>query len=455
VRLHSRIYLNSLLVLLIVVLTVTAVFAVFGRGGPPSEIASRVARHAASLAGEVVADPPRLAARLQRLHADLGVDVAMRDLSGRVVASAGDELPDVPADMQTRARQGRVVTRLHPVAWALAPVRDGSGAVVGTVAVVVHRHFGPPRLTGPLLVVAVVWLVVAAATRPLARRLARPIERLTEAARRVAAGELSARVPDASRCRHRGWRRRAGVDEIQELTRTFNDMAERVERLVQGQKELVANVSHELRSPLARIRVALELLPRTPDAERRFTDLEADLAELDRLIEDVLATARLDATGLPTELAPVDVRGLLARVAERARHDPLTQATEVRVVEGPPVSILGDERLLRRTLWNLVENAGKYGAPPVTLAAHEDGERVIVTVSDAGLGVPAEAREQVFEPFHRLDAARTPGTTRGVGLGLTFARRVAEAHGGTILIGPETVADGHERGCRITLTLPA
>lgn len=78
-----------------------------------------------------------------------------------------------------------------------------------------------------------------------------------------------------------------------------------------------------------------------------------------------------------------------------------------------------------------------------------------MTVSDAGPGIPAEAREKVFEPFHRLDAARTPGTARGVGLGLTFARRVAEAHGGTIVIGPATVAAGRESGCRVTLTLPA
>src|SRR5262249_58497438 len=134
------------------------------------------------------------------------------------------------------------------------------------------------------------------------------------AARRLGAGDLSARVPtEGVHPRRR--------DEIAELTRAFNEMAERVERLVHAEKDLLANVSHELRSPLARIRVALALLPRgSDDDDRLVRDVERDLAELDRLVEDVLTTARLEATGLPTHLGAGDARALLEELAQRARH---------------------------------------------------------------------------------------------------------------------------------------
>jgi signal transduction histidine kinase len=304
-----------------------------------------------------------------------------------------------------------------------------------------------------LLLVALLLGVVAVVTRPLSRRLSRPLERLTDAARRLGGGDLAARVsvPAAGRW----WRRRAPADEIAELTRAFNDMAGRIERLVRGEKELLANVSHELRSPLARLRMALALLPRAPADEARLVEAERDLAELERLIDDVLATARLEATGLPTHLAEVDARALLTAVAERARHDPAVAGREVRVAEGEPVTLVADEALLRRALWNLVENAAKYGAPPITLSSARAGDTVVFGVDDDGAGIPAPARERVLDPFQRLDAARTPGGgPAGFGLGLTFARRVAEVHGGRIAVGPASLAGGIERGCRVTLSVP-
>jgi signal transduction histidine kinase len=225
-----------------------------------------------------------------------------------------------------------------------------------------------------------------------------------------------------------------------------------VERLVRGQTELLANVSHELRSPLARLRMALALLPREGAAEARIAEAERDLAELDRLIDDVLATARLEATGLPTRLGEVHGDALLAGLAERARHDPTVAGKTVRVRDGERLTLVADEALLRRALWNLIENAAKYGAPPITLAAVREGDRVLLSVADEGAGIAPEARARVLEPFYRLDPARTPGGTApgGVGLGLTFARRVAEVHGGAITVGD---ADG-QHGCRVTISLP-
>ena len=455
-RLHSRVYLHSLGVLIVVGVATSLVFALVDRGGPFREMGERMARHAAALAGERLGDDAALARRLDGLHRTLDVDVVIRDLDGRVVAEAGRR-PALPQpDALAAARAGQVVTRARPIPYALAPVRDATGAVVATAEVSSSRPPGPSRLLRPLLMVAVVLLVLGVATRPLARRLSRPLERLTAAARRLGGGDLGARVTLPAG-RRPWWRRHSPADEIVQLTGAFNEMAERVERLVCGQKELLANVSHELRSPLTRIRMGLALLPGDAASAARLGDVERDLAELERLIDDVLASARLESTGLPARLGEVDLRAMLAEVAERGSHDPVIAASPVTVLPGAALTVVADEALLRRALWNLIENAAKYGAPPIVLAADRAGDRVSLSVADAGPGIPAASRQRVLDPFTRLDVARTPGTVgpSGFGLGLTLARQVAEVHGGTITIAPAEVVDGVERGCRVVLSLPA
>jgi signal transduction histidine kinase len=456
-RLHSRIYLHFLGVLLVVGVAAVLVFATGAGGRAWREAAERVTRHVAALIGEAWSDQDALARRLQQLHEDLEVDLTLRAPDGRVMARLGRPLPALTAAEIDAARAGRTTLSRRPVPFAVVPVRaPGSGAIVGVLQASPPRRFAPPSLLHPLLAVAVVLLVVAAATRPLARRIARPLERLTQAARRLGQGDLGARVPVADRGR---WRRGPGAgDELGQLTRAFNDMAERVERTLRGERELLANVSHELRSPLTRIRLALALLPRDAGAAARLDDVERDLDELERLVDDVLTTARLDATGLPTHLGQAHLRRLLEDLAERAGRDPLTAGAGVTVAAGDDVALTADEALLRRALWNLVENAAKYGAPPVTLAVSRDGDQVSVSVSDMGPGIAPADRERVLAPFVRLDRARTPASRtapHGVGLGLALARRVAEVHGGAIAIGPAAVADGVERGCRVTIALPA
>ena len=469
-RLHSRIYLHFLGVLVVAGLVGSLVFAVGARGTFVREAAERMVRHVASLAGERFGDRAALAERLRQLHADLDIDVVVRDLDGRVVAAAGRALPPLSDRQAATVRAGTVVVDSHPTWRAAAPVRDPqTRAIVGTLEGATPRRFGGPRLLWPVLAVTAILLVVAAATRPLARRISRPLERLTEAARRLGQGDLGVRAPDPRAPASRRWTRRFSpdVDELRELTRSFNDMADRVERLVRGQRELLANVSHELRSPLARIRVALALLPQDGDNERRVRDVESDLAELDRLIEDVLTMSRLDATGLPVHLAAVDPNEILTQVAERARHDPVVAGREVRVIPGPSTPVIADAALLRRALWNLVDNAVKYGAPPITLALTRQEDRVSFSVTDEGAGIAADERERVTQPFYRgdvpvratLGSARTPGAggepPRGVGLGLTLARRVAEVHDGALAIGPASTDGGRERGCRVVITIPA
>lgn len=454
-RLHSRIYVHSLLVLLVVAVATAAVFALGARGAFQREAAERLARHVASLVAEQFHDPAALGRRLRSLHTDLEVDVTVRGLDGRLVGSAGAELPVLDAGETAEVRAGRVVVTARPVWHAAVLVRDpGSDAPLGILTASTQRRGGIGTLLRPIVIITMILLVVAIATRPLARRIARPLERLTEAARRLGGGDLSARVPIAPS--RRWWRRRGHqhADELAELTRAFNEMAERVERNVRGQQELLANVSHELRSPLARVRMALELIPRDADGEVRLRDIERDLGDLDRVIEDVLTTSRLEMTGLPTRLESVDVQAILTELAERASHDPMLAAKRVEVVPGPALALVADAVLLRRALWNLVENAAKYGAPPITLAVVDESTRTVLSVSDDGPGIAPEERERVLAPFYRADRARTPGATIGLGLGLTLARRVAEVHGGAISLGPREFEQGRERGCRVAITIP-
>jgi signal transduction histidine kinase len=323
-------------------------------------------------------------------------------------------------------------------------------AVIGGWALVIS--FGwHARPVGPFITGLLLGLVAWNAKR-FVHRLGGPIELLTEASRRFGAGELSTRVrlPAWWRGRRRHRHRRGPFDELLELGETWNDMAARIEALVHGQRELLANVSHELRSPLARVRVALELLPRTPATEARFAEVVGDLEELDRLIGDVLTTARLEGGAAPLRREPVALGPLLEGLRARAEHDPATVGREVRVAGDGVVQ--ADPALLRRALWNLIENAARYGAPPILLEAERRGDGWALRVSDAGPGVPEADRARVLEPFVRLDEARTPGAgeRRGVGLGLTIARQIARAHGGDLTLD----AGSAGRGLRATVTIP-
>lgn len=455
-RLFARIYLHFMGVLLVVAIASSLVFAWNARGAFVRESSGRTSRHIASLVGETLRDQPALARRAQQIHDELEIDLVVRDLKGRVLAASGADSPIFTEEELAQVRTGLRMVQPSPE-WSVAsPVRDPkTGAVIGTIETSAHRRSRWRGLSRPALTLSLLLVMFALPAALLARRISRPVERLTEAARRLGAGDLTARVPASKGSR---WRRGRGssADELADLTQAFNDMAGRIERLIAGQKELMANISHELRSPLTRIRVALELLPRSGTTETRLKDVEADLDELERLIEDVLTATRLEATGRPPHPERVEAQRLLEEVAERARLDPRLGPDRVRIVPGGPVELEADPALLRRALWNLVDNAAKYGSPPVALSAERRNGTVALSVSDEGPGIPPDERERVLAPFYQVDHARTPGRpARGFGLGLTLASRVAQVHHGAITIGPAETINGTERGCRVTLTLPA
>jgi signal transduction histidine kinase len=319
------------------------------------------------------------------------------------------------------------------------------------LAIVAFARAAPSLVRALPLMTLLVMAAVGMTARGIVRRLARPVELLTEATRRFGAGDLSYRVllPPWTK-RHRP--RRPGhrpnpIDEFLLLGTAWNEMAERIERLVLGQRELLANVSHELRSPLARVRVALELLPRTPETATRIDEVVADIEELDRLIDDVLTASRLDAPSFAPRRERVALASLLDGLVVRAGHDPLTASREVRIGAVEAEAIDADPGLVRRALWNLVENAAKHGAPPIVLAAEWRDGALALSVTDAGPGIPESEQARVIEPFVRGAGA----AERGVGLGLTIARRTAEVHGGRLTLEPGL--DG--KGLRVTIHLPS
>ncbi len=454
-RLYTRIYWHFLLVLVVVAALMGGVFATDWRGRMLRDYAERLVTHAASLMAPKMAIPDQRERLARHLADEFGLDVTVRDASYRALTIVGPELPPPTAEEMPHVEAASHHFK-HGRGWfVVAPIRDpATSAFLGIVETTRSRRMGGGDLLRPAATVALLLLIVALATAPLARRISRPVERLTEASRRFGDGDLAYRVATPQSGRWRRHHGRRANDELGELTRAWNEMAERIEKLVRGHRELLANVSHELRSPLQRIRVALELLPEdlASTVVSRLDDVKLDLTELERLIDDVLTTSRLEAAGLPTRIDRVDVGALLAALGERARLDPVTAGKEVRVAGAAgAIEVFADGALLKRALWNLIENAAKYGAPPITLAAELRVDRVALSVTDEGAGIAPGERERVLEPFYRADKARTPGAAAGgFGLGLTLARRIAEVHGGTIRVEPAKA----DSGCRVTVEIP-
>lgn len=289
------------------------------------------------------------------------------------------------------------------------------------------RHMAPPQPWwarppyGFIGLLALIGVGAALALYPVVRRLTRRLHDLQHGVQRWGEGDLSVRLPDT------------GDDEVADLSRRFNAAAQRIEQLMATQKSLLANASHELRSPLARTRMGLELLhpPDAPDATpvqaRLRQEVLRNVAELDELVEEILLCSRLDATA--SDMGQIEVVDWLGLCAEEcARVD-----AQLIVAEGlAPPQVQGVPRLLRRLLRNLLENATRHAHAndqPVRLhvdrEAHSQALRV--RVCDSGPGVPSAYRERIFEPFFRLPGASE--TQGGVGLGLALVRAIALRHG--------------------------
>lgn len=282
-----------------------------------------------------------------------------------------------------------------------------------------------------LILLLLVMTAVVVTAHTVLKRLLRPLRGLSEGVARLGAGELDVAVPNETR------------DEFGRLTVAFNQMVGRVREMIAARDQLLLDVSHELRSPLTRMKVALELLP---ESDQR-TGIAADVTEMERMIAELLELERLRG-GRGVSSVRQDLMPILREAAENVEN----KAPGVHVVSMAreiPVDIDADQ--VRTVLRNLLENAGKYSLPDsraIEVSAALNGEHVVIRVTDDGPGIPDRDMPSIFEPFFRVDRSRSK-RTGGYGLGLSLSKRIVEAHGGTM-----TVENNRTRGASFVVTLP-
>ncbi|WP_176058885.1 ATP-binding protein [Paraburkholderia sp. BCC1876] len=274
----------------------------------------------------------------------------------------------------------------------------------------------------------------------------RDLRKLEAAARAFGSGHLSTRAQLSRK------------SNIYELSQQFNEMARQIEASILHQRDMMHGISHELKTPLARLEFGLALLqsPESPDRQReRQMALRQDVRELDELVTELLTLSRLEQGEDHLVLMRVSVDELLDSVAASMADDVADRSlvlsvSTAGVIQGKPTYHVCDPKLVARALLNLIRNSTRYARQAISLRAEIGvAGALVLTVDDDGPGIPLADRERVFEPFHRLDSSRDRHTG-GFGLGLAIVRRVALVHGGDVRL--ESAASG---GARFVMTLPA
>lgn len=414
-RLHRQLFVAFGVAILLTGATFAVVTALLGdRGHWWHQEVRRIERFAAGRYAASWDDPEERDELTRAIARDLDVGVRVRDARGHALAEAAMD-PRCHFSHEVEVRRG--ASTLGRVEICLDAHRQGRGAWTGPFALVAA--------------IAVLWLLAGLASR----RLVRPLRALTRVAREIGEGKLSSRM----RLRH-GYR-----GEIGELTTAINDMAARIERQMRAQRDLLATVSHELRGPLARIRVLLEIARDRSAPPELVDEVEKEIVAMDALVGDLLAGSRLDFGALSPR--PIDVAELARREWDRAAAPEGTLD-----VPEDPGEIVADPALVAFALHAVLDNARHHGGGRIALRVRASGDRVAFDVDDEGAGFAPGDEERVFEPFYRAPSAGNGGDgsgSRGVGLGLALVRRIAEAHGGRAAA--QNLPGG---GARVTLELP-
>jgi len=282
----------------------------------------------------------------------------------------------------------------------------------------------------------------------LARYLTSPIVRLRAATQKLAAGDLTARAGESPSHRH---------DEIAELVRDFDRMAERIENLLTAQQRLLTDISHELRSPLARLNVALELARQRsgPAADSALERIQREASRLNDLIQELLTIARLEGSKAAVPHSLLHIEQIIEEIAKDAEFEAQSRDCRVEVSVTDDCVVNGNIGLLRSAIENVVRNALRYTEPhtdvEISLEAGSGplGAEAVVRVRDSGPGVPEDALDKIFRPFYRIDDARGRHTG-GVGLGLAITERTVRLHGGSV-----KATNRPQGGLTVELRLPA
>ena len=255
----------------------------------------------------------------------------------------------------------------------------------------------------------------------LARYLTAPLRGLEATLERFGHGDFSARTAST-----RG-------DELGRLARTFDQMAERIQNLVAADRRLLLDISHELRSPLARLRVAIELARSGESQSNALDRIEKEADRLNALVSELLQVTRAEVDPQAMRAQPVKLDDLLADIVSDCSIEAAAHGCSLALEASGPVTVPGDPELLRRASENVIRNAIRYAPQqtPVEVRLSPNGRTARIQVRDYGPGVPEEALNRIFDPFYRVENDRNRGSG-GVGLGLAIARRAVELHKGTL-----------------------
>jgi two-component system OmpR family sensor kinase len=352
--------------------------------------------------------------------------------SGFELLALQDVAPRLDAEQLNDLREGKVVLSLDAEEYYL-PLPDG---IVAHAPLDTQTSNGIEALAYGLLALATLLSVLL-----WVHYHWRDLRKLQDAARAFGAGRWSTRVQLSRK------------SNIYNLSQQFNEMARQIEDTIQQQRDLMHGISHELKTPLARLEFGIALLQTPQDSERereRQLALRKDVRELDELITELLTLSRLEQGTGSQVLMRVSVAELIDSVAADMAHDLAERALHLSVlVDGAPDHHVCDPRLVARALLNLLRNGMRYARRTIVLRAEAGAAGALVlSVEDDGPGIPPDARARVFEPFYRQDASRDRHTG-GFGLGLSIVRRVALVHGGDVVL-----EEAHTGGARFVITLP-
>lgn len=357
-------------------------------------------------------------------------------------------------DLAQRVLAGKGTDAMYevagPMVMAAQRVNGVDGRPYAIAALIARPHFGRPaaeprtQFFGGLVVFALSGLVCYA----LVAYLTAPLVSLRDATQRLAEGDLKARTNADARSRR---------DEVADLGRDFDTMAARLEALVESQRQLLGDISHELRSPLSRLSMALALARRQAaqgksgeEITPAFDRIGRETSRLNELIGQLLELTRLES-GDADAPQTVDLAQLIAEIVADADYEAQTRERAVRVTHTQPCHLTGTASLLGSAIENVVRNAARYTAPgtavEVSLSCNEN--ETLITVRDHGPGVPEAALTQIFQPFYRVEAARDR-ESGGVGLGLAITERAIRSHGGSV-----SAANAPDGGLVIEIRLPA
>lgn len=343
-------------------------------------------------------------------------------------------------DLRTGTVRKDLVVVPPPPRWRILPPRgfrikesSSDGRYILVIDVTVHYDPTWDLLSFGWIIAVVILLVYA-----LTFTLARPIRRLQETVKRFGQGDLTARAELERK------------DEIGDLGAAFDEMADRIQTLLAAERRLLQDVSHELRSPLARLNFALELVRKSPSSDEAFQRVKKEVDRISRLIGDLLQVTRVEGDALSRNDEAIAVGTFLREIVEDCQLEATARGCRIDLRDERVGLFRGDRELLRRAVENVLRNAIRYSPPMqnVEVSARSEVGGLLLTIRDYGQGVPETELEAIFHPFHRVEEDRNRASGGGVGLGLSIAHRAVLLHHGSIS------ASNAEPGLCVTIRLP-